>query len=260
MAGNSAEPGRSVTSKVVAILLTFSDGSEHSLTEIARLTHLPVSTTHRLVSELADWGVLERTDESGFRIGLPIKAMGGVSSHAPAVIEPGRRVLEDLAITARCGARLGVLAGNTVAYIQKRNDSSPVTTFGQSARLPAHATALGKALLAFSDQGIINGVIAHGLRRYTPNTVTDPEELRRSLATIRLTKVAVSRWEYQPGAWEAAVPVFGPGGLVVAALHLDVPNPRTDLQHASSLLTVAARSLSRELAATSRSGCFALVS
>ena len=57
MAGNSAEPGRSVTSKVVAILLTFHDGNEHSLTEIARLTCLPVSTAHRLVTELAGWGV-----------------------------------------------------------------------------------------------------------------------------------------------------------------------------------------------------------
>ena len=56
MAGNSAEPGRSVTSKIVAILLTFHDGNEHSLTEIARLTCLPVSTAHRLVTELADGG------------------------------------------------------------------------------------------------------------------------------------------------------------------------------------------------------------
>jgi hypothetical protein len=53
MAGNAIEPGRSVTSKVAAILLTFGDGAEHSLTEIARLTCLPVSTTHRLVTELA---------------------------------------------------------------------------------------------------------------------------------------------------------------------------------------------------------------
>jgi len=54
MAGNSAEPGRSVTSKIVAILLTFHDGNEHSLTEIARLTCLPVSTAHRLVPSSRD--------------------------------------------------------------------------------------------------------------------------------------------------------------------------------------------------------------
>src|SRR5580658_9458064 len=82
MAGNSAEPGRSVTSKIVAILLTFHDGNEHSLTEIARLTCLPVSTAHRLVTELAGWGVLERTDESTFRIGLQIKARRPEALHA----------------------------------------------------------------------------------------------------------------------------------------------------------------------------------
>jgi DNA-binding IclR family transcriptional regulator len=107
MAGNSAEPGRSVTSKIVAILLTFRDGNEHSLTEIARLTCLPVSTAHRLVTELAGWGVLERTDESMFQIGMPIKAIGSRRSYTPTIVESARRVLEDLVTAARTGARLG---------------------------------------------------------------------------------------------------------------------------------------------------------
>jgi hypothetical protein len=48
MAGNSTETGRSVTSKITSILLTFTEGDEHSLTEIARLAGLPISTAHRL--------------------------------------------------------------------------------------------------------------------------------------------------------------------------------------------------------------------
>ncbi len=52
MAGNSTDTGRSVTSKVIAILLTFTGGSVYSLTEIARLTGLPISTAHRLATEL----------------------------------------------------------------------------------------------------------------------------------------------------------------------------------------------------------------
>ena len=199
MAGNSAEPGRSVTSKIVAILLTFHDGNEHSLTEIARLTCLPVSTAHRLVTELAGWGVLERTDESGFRIGLPIKAIGSRRSYTPAIIESARRVLEDLVTAARTGARLGILTGTDVAYIEKRCDHSPVTTFAQTSRLPAHATALGKALLAFSSAETLDRIIANNLKCYTPNTVTDPERLRQCLASIRLTRVAISRWEFEPG-------------------------------------------------------------
>jgi DNA-binding IclR family transcriptional regulator len=168
MAGNSAEPGRSVTSKIVAILLTFHDGNEHSLTEIARLTCLPVSTAHRLVTELAGWGVLERTDESMFRIGLPIKTISSRRTYTPAILESARRVLEDLVTAARAGARLGVLTGTDVAYIEKRCDHSPVTTFAQTTRLPAHATALGKALLAFSSADILDRVLGSGLKGYTP--------------------------------------------------------------------------------------------
>ena len=259
MAGNSAEPGRSVTSKVVAILLTFHDGNEHSLTEIAQLTCLPISTTHRLVTELAGWGVLERTTESRFRVGLPIKAIGGRRSYTPVIIESARRVLEDLAAAARACARLGILTESGVAYIEKRYDHSPVSTFAQTPRLPAHATAMGKALLAFSPAGIVDGVIDAGLEGYTPSTLTDPERLRRGLASIRLTRVASSRWELKPRTSEVAVPVFGPGGTAVAALELEVPNLRTDLHMASSVLTVAARGLSRELAASSQAGCFSLM-
>jgi DNA-binding IclR family transcriptional regulator len=259
MAGNSAEPGRSVTSKIVAILLTFHDGHEHSLTEIAQLTCLPVSTAHRLVTELAGWGVLERTDESMFRIGLPIKAISSRRSYTPAMVESARRVLEDLATTARAGARLGVLTGMDVAYIEKRYDHSPVTTFAQTSRLPAHATALGKALLAFSSADLLNRVIVNGLTRYTANTLTDPDRLRQSLASIRLTRVAISRWELETGVSGVAVPVFGSGGIAVAALELVVPNLRSDLHMASSVLTIAARGLSRELATSAHGGCFALI-
>jgi IclR family transcriptional regulator, acetate operon repressor len=53
VAGNSTEPGQSVTSRVSAILLAFTDCDERSLTDIARLAGLPVSTAHRLAIELA---------------------------------------------------------------------------------------------------------------------------------------------------------------------------------------------------------------
>lgn len=259
MAGNSAEPGRSVTSKIVAILLTFRDGNEHSLTEIARLTCLPVSTAHRLVTELAGWGVLERTDESRFQIGMPITAIGRRRSYTPTIVESARRVLEDLVTAARTGARLGILTGTDVAYIEKRCDHSPVTTFAHTSRLPAHATALGKALLAFSSAEILNRIIINGLTSFTPNTLTDPDRLRQCLASIRLTRVAVSRWELEPGVSGVAVPVFGLGGMAVAALELTVPNLRTDLRTASSVLTIAARGLSRELATGTHAGCFAMI-
>jgi DNA-binding IclR family transcriptional regulator len=214
MAGNSAGPGRSVTSKVVAILLAFHDGSELSLTEISRLTCLPVSTAHRLVTELSGWGVLERTGESRFRVGLPVQALGGKASYTPTIVESARRVLEDLVMAARASARLGIMTDTRVAYMEKRCRDSPVSTFARTPRLPAHATALGKALLAFSSPEMVDRVIADGLERYTQNTLTDPERLRQSLASIRLTRVAISRRELEPEVSAVAVPVFGLGGMI----------------------------------------------
>jgi DNA-binding IclR family transcriptional regulator len=87
--------------------------------------------------------------------------------------------------------------------------------------------------------------------------VTDPDRLRQCLASIRLTRVAIARWELEPGVSGVAVPVFGSGGMAVAALELTVPNLRADLHMASSVLTIAARGLSRELATGSHAGCFA---
>ena len=68
MAGNSTEPGQSVTSRVAAVLLAFTDCNVHSLTEIARLTGLPVSTAHRLAAELAATDLLERDESGRYRV------------------------------------------------------------------------------------------------------------------------------------------------------------------------------------------------
>ena len=91
------------------------------------------------------------------------------------------------------------------------------------------------------------------------NTVTDPDRLRQCLASIRLTRVAIARWELEPGVSGVAVPVFGSGGMAVAALALTVPNLRADLRTASSVLTIAARGLSRELATGTHVDRFAMI-
>jgi DNA-binding IclR family transcriptional regulator len=249
MAGNTGEAGRSVTSKVAAILLTFQADRKHSLTEIARLTGLPVSTAHRLVTELEGSGLLERTDDAEFRAGLPLQVLGGGTSSPPGIVEATRRTLEDLATATGSRARLGILIGLQVAFIERHCDHGPVITFGRAPRLPAHATALGKALLAFSPAEVLDRIIANGLERYTPYTLTDPEKLRRCLATTRRTRVAFVRSEFKQGISAVAVPVFGAGGAAVAALEVTVPNLCVDLQAANCVLTVAARGISRELVA-----------
>ena len=248
MAGNSTESGRSVTSKITSILLTFTQGSEHSLTEIARLAGLPISTAHRLTSELASWRLLERTETGLYRAGLSLRTIGTTGACPASIAERAPCVLEDLCAATKKRARLGVLDDLTVSYIEKQPGQHPASLFNPAATLPVHATALGRALLAFSPAQTVELTILNGLRAYTPHTVTSPERFRRALAVTRLTRVAVTRWELEPDVCAVAMPVFGPGGAVVAAIELAVKDLGPELQPVLPALAIASRSLSRELA------------
>jgi DNA-binding IclR family transcriptional regulator len=240
-------PPRSVASRITAILSTFLAGESHSVTEIARLTRLPVSTTHRLTAELVSWQLLRRTADGRYEVGLTLQRLGGDGWSVPALHERGPQVVTDLCEVAHRRARLGSLRGDRVAYIEKQTGTGAATAFCANAVLPAHATALGKALLAFAPRETVASV-EQRLTAYTRHTLTTPDKLHRALQAIRLTRTAEARGELFPGDWAVAVPVFGGGGVVVAALELDVHDLCTDIESCRVALAVAARGLSRELA------------
>ena len=143
---------------------------------------------------------------------------------------------------------------NEVAYIEKQPGSRPASAFSSAARLPSHPTALGRALLAFSPARTVEMTILRGLRPYTRHTVTSPDRFRRALAVTRLSRVAVTRWELEAGVCGVAMPVFGPGGEVVAAIELAVGDLKQQLQRVMAALAIASRSLSRELTGDARYG------
>jgi IclR family transcriptional regulator, acetate operon repressor len=249
MAGNSTEPGQSVTSRVSAILLTFTDCDDRSLTEIARLAGLPVSTAHRLAVELASRNLLERDANGHYHVGSPLRGIG-FEWEAPTLAERASCVLEDLSAAIRRPTRLGVLSGSEVRYVEKR-PHYPVTSFDLAATLPAHATALGKVLLAFSPTRITDGLIAKGLVQFTKYTIVAPERFRHSLTTIRQAHMAMSSGELELGNHCVAMPVFA-DGKILAAIEVQVADPQNDLATVSPALAVACGGLSRELSVATR--------
>jgi IclR family transcriptional regulator, acetate operon repressor len=244
MAGNSTEPGQSVTSRVAAVLLAFTDCNVHSLTEIARLTGLPVSTAHRLAAELAATDLLERDESGRYCVARSLRDIGAAAWREPTLAERGPCVLDDLSAVTHRVARLGVISGTAVSYIEKR-PHHPVTSFA-GASLPAHATAVGKVLLAFSPTRITDRLIAKGLPEFTRNTITAPDRLRHNLASIRRVGMAVSAGELEIGTNAVAMPVFS-DHKAIAALELQVRDPRTELATLTAALVMACGSLAREL-------------
>jgi DNA-binding IclR family transcriptional regulator len=256
MAGNSTDPGRSVTSKVTAILLAFADGGVHTLTEIAAIANLPTSTAHRLASELVAWRLLERTEERSYRIGLPLRMIGSEYSESEVcsytlAVRRALPVLNELSRATGNEVRIGVLRGSEVLTLQL--PPSRITERVHAEALlhgivPAHAAAAGKALLAFSPPSVVNHVIAAGLPAFTRHTITSPDVLRQKLSVIRLTQVATSRNEFECGRAAIAMPIFYGRNRVAAAIELTARDLGSELKPAANALSVACRSLSRQLA------------
>jgi DNA-binding IclR family transcriptional regulator len=253
MAGNSGEPGRTVISKFVAILMAFTDGREFTLSELALQTDLAVSTAHRLLTDLVRMSLLERPDGVAYRPGPGLR---GLFIQAKPATLHGRApfVVEDLAVSLHTTARMGVLDGLEIAYIEKKMGPKPGTLFPNRARLPLHATALGKVLLAFGARQLTR-VVSGDLMRYTPKTLVCPIELERVLNQTRLRGYALAEGELHPTVSAVAVPVFDAKGRTIAAIEVELVNPGpAAVDIGLRALLTAARCLRRELAFSAQRG------
>ena len=246
MADGAHQSGRSVASRIAAILMAFSNGGTHSLTELAGLARLPISTTHRLVGELVSRRVLERTEDGGYRVGLPLRLIGGSSlPSSPPLLERALDVMADVADVTGTAVRVGVLDGHRLAVAATGAAWTPADGFKPDLT-PAYATALGRVLLAFSPAEVVDAVVS-AARATSGGLPFSAERLRRLLATTRLAGVAVQQDE-AGGRCEVAVPVFGSGGSLLAALEASTPDLNGGLEQVRGALLVAAGSLSRQLA------------
>lgn len=244
---------RTVTSKLAAIIDVFGSGDVHSLSEIACRADLPVSTAHRLAQELTVWGLLERVPERGYRVGAALRAIGGHWRHDPGLYGKGRRIVTDLAAATRLTARFGVMVGPEIRFMEKGPDRQPPPTRLEAAGLPAHATAMGKSLLAFAPPQVVDAVAGEVLPAYTPFTIGTGSQLRKELAAVRIGGVATSHQELRIGASAVGVPVFAAGGVAVAALEVSVDGSASQMAVARAALLIAARSMGYELCAAAGS-------
>jgi DNA-binding IclR family transcriptional regulator len=245
MAGNAAVAGQSVVSKLSAILLTFNEGGTHTFTEIAHLTGLTLSTTHRLATELAAHQVLERTADGRLRPGASLRTLAAAPVCSGTIRNTAAAVLDDIASTMGREVRFGTLNHFKVTYLRKV-PGYPVSNF-PGATLPIHATALGKILLAFTPGPRLETVISQGLCAYTPHTVTDQHNFRYTIKLARQQRYAVADNELRLNYSAVAVPVFGPGGKLTAAIEMRVDDLAQGVSSALPTLKMAAHSLSREL-------------
>jgi DNA-binding IclR family transcriptional regulator len=254
MAGRSSTPGRSVTSRALAVLDAFDASAPRlSLSEIAERSALPLTTAHRLLGELTGWGALHRRGDGRYEIGRKLWDLGLLAPVQLELRQVAAPFLQDLHTTIRDTVHLAVRDGLQALYVERISGRESVPIVSQvGSRLPLHATGVGKVLLASAPTDVVEQAL-RSLTRQTRHTLVDPGRMRRELAEVRRRRYARTSEEMSPGAASLAVPVqveHGSAALVVAALGIVVPPHRRDLPRLVPVLEVAARGIGRELART----------
>lgn len=241
-------PAKSVTARALAVLAAFD--VEHpllTLSELARRAGLPVATVYRLAGELEDGRFLDRDGAGRYGLGIRLWEMGLLTPIHGRLRETAMPFLLNLQYECRETVQLAVSDGTDAIYIEKLTSEVSVPVQSRiGARIPLHATGIGKTLLAFSPDAFTDAILAMPLATYTPETITDRRSMSRQLAQIRQRGYAESHQEYQLGSSSIAAPVVV-DGIVQAAIGIVSYSLRTDLaQYAPSLLR-AADGLARRL-------------
>ncbi|MCE3556370.1 IclR family transcriptional regulator [Pseudonocardia sp. RS11V-5] len=240
-----------MTARVLDVLGAFTAATpELSLTEISRRTGLPLTTTHRLVGELATWGALERGEGGLYRVGLRLWEVGALAPRGLGLRERAMPYLEDLHEVTRENVQLAVLDGAEVVYVERLAARDAVSIRSRAgSRLPATATGVGLALLAHADPEHVEKVLAAPFRRFTEKTLTDPDRVRHVLGEVRRTGVAISEQQIEMVSQSVGAPIRAGLGRVVAALSIVVPAEANPHAYVPAVLA-AARGISRALGAS----------
>ncbi|SEL38155.1 IclR family transcriptional regulator [Rhodococcus maanshanensis] len=243
----SATGSVQTVARALSVLGCFRGGDELGVSEVARLQGLAVSTTHRLLTALVDAGFLDKDAESSrYRLGGALAEYGQIAyrQHRIYLAEPH---LEQLATTTGASASIATRYGNDAVLLGTSRWREADGHQLQGVRLPLHASALGKALLAWSQ------VTDDELGRLpyetgTARSVPGPLELGKELALTRERGYAFNDEELAAGYRTIGVPIVGDDGLARFALGLRGP---TELMIAERVpfFVELARVTAREIAA-----------
>jgi DNA-binding IclR family transcriptional regulator len=218
------EPPTTLTGRLFTLLSVFSaDRPSANLSELSRYSGLPLSTTHRLVTELVTWGALERVGGC-YRIGLRLWELGALSPGSLDLRERALPFLEDLVEVTHHNVQLAIRDGLDAVYVERLSAVDAVNVVTRmGSRLPLHATGVGLVLLAHAPVEVQELALTSPLRTFTPKTIRRPRQLREALARVRRDDYAISDRQIEMITYSVAAPVRGLEGDVVAAVSVVVP-------------------------------------
>lgn len=240
----------SVLDRVAAVLDAFGEDDDGiGISELARRANLPKSTVSRIAAELVGQRLLDRQGAKLY-LGFRLFEYGQSVEQPRRLRQLALPVMHDLRDLTGHTTALAVLAGPEVVLIAvARGPAVPGWAGRVGAHLPAHATALGKSMLAFSAPEVVDTVTGSVLAPSTRSTIREPDALLRELAETRRTGISREREESALGWASIASPILGPGSAPLAAIAVMAPTEELAADRCTHVVRAAASTVSRRLGA-----------
>jgi IclR family KDG regulon transcriptional repressor len=223
-----------------------------SLAEVARAAELDKSATHRMLGTLGHAGYVRQDAETRrYSLGYRVVTLSRNLLAENEVARGAREALERFAAQTGEGVHLAVLDGRETVLVQRVKGSQLVAVdFQVGDRSELHCTSIGKALLAYQDQGFIDALVKRGLEGRTSNTIVDGSRLHRELERVRSVGYAIDDRELYDNMRCVAAPVFERDAPVRMGISCSGPDGRFSLdylEHLRGPLLAAASELTAQL-------------
>lgn len=174
----------SSVSNALRILKSFSTFKPTlKVSELSESLGLAKSTISRLLSTLAHEGFVVKDKKTGaYRLGISVLTLGGIVTNELEIHNEASPVMHKLVSETGETAHLAVLDGLSTIYIHKEECNHPVRILTHLGRKnPAYCTSSGKVLLAYDEKKLVEEIIRQGLKKYTANSISEPEKLLEEL-------------------------------------------------------------------------------
>ncbi len=248
-----AEAGLQSLDRAFLLLELVAAGNGLSLTEIAEAASLPPSTCYRILATLQRHGMVEfETGGQLWHVGVESFRIGSAFLRRRKIAERGRDNMQ--ALVDRCGetANLAIADEDSVVFVSQVETHEPIRAFFRpGTRSPIHASGIGKAILAQWRPDRVARLVARGLPRFTPHTLTDGAALAAELAATRARGWALDNEERNPGMRCVAAAIFNEYGEPVAGISVSGPTVRLTpavAQEFGPLVRAAAADVTRSIA------------
>jgi DNA-binding IclR family transcriptional regulator len=193
-----------------------------TIRELVAQLKLPRTTIYRILNSLQSHSMVRRDEDGAYHLGrrlLGLAAHVAASASRTDLLAFATPVLEALSAELGEGNKLSVVDGDGVLVLAATQGRRPYAlSVAPGQRMPLHAGAASKLLLAHLDEGEIDLYLSRPLEGYTPRTITDPKRLRSELARIRRLGWSQDKGESGPSILAYAAPVFDAEDRLLAAI------------------------------------------